>query len=217
MKKLLLLTLCVMLLLSMWGCRASGKPAPTVTPVCDAYVGMPMEEFWELYEHKDIVSMAGIPGVDDYYFIEDDRGNPMVLIDKDADGEYTIAAIEAYDKSKIELSSRSFFAIEIGMTVQEVISILGHPLGSFSAMGNLLTWRVDDTLYDVAFHSQPGDPSIFVVENLKSKPGALLVAKKYLIASAPYCAITSIGSTPLPKDLDIFLPCSSRIKPWIKQ
>ena len=50
-----------------------------------------------------------------------------------------------------------------------------------------------------------------------SCPGALPVVKKYLRASTPYLSITSIGSIPFPKDLDIFLPLESRIKPWIKQ
>ena len=27
--------------------------------------------------------------------------------------------------------------------------------------------------------------------------------------------MTSMGSTPLPADLDIFLPCGSRISPWM--
>ena len=54
-----------------------------------------------------------------------------------------------------------------------------------------------------------------VRENLINKPmlGALkkaeISAKKYLKESHPYSSITSIGSTPLPKDLDIFLPLSS--------
>ena len=33
-------------------------------------------------------------------------------------------------------------------------------------------------------------------------------------ASEPYLSIQSSGSTALPKDLDIFLPCSSRTMPW---
>ena len=39
------------------------------------------------------------------------------------------------------------------------------------------------------------------------------VDKKYLNESHPYSLITSIGSTPLPSDLDIFLPSLSRISP----
>ena len=48
-----------------------------------------------------------------------------------------------------------------------------------------------------------------------SFPGELPVTSKNLSASAPYFSITSSGSTPLPSDLDIFLPCSSRTMPWI--
>ena len=64
----------------------------------------------------------------------------------------------------------------------------------------------------IKFH----DASSFSGIYLKSIPGAEFVVKKNLNVSAPYWSITSIGSTPLPNDLDIFLPCSSRIKPWIK-
>ena len=39
------------------------------------------------------------------------------------------------------------------------------------------------------------------------------VVKKNLNASAPYVSITSIGSTPLPRDLLIFLPSLSLISP----
>ena len=48
---------------------------------------------------------------------------------------------------------------------------------------------------------------------LRSVPAAALVVKKNLNASAPYVSITSIGSTPLPRDLLIFLPSLSLISP----
>src|SRR5699024_3449108 len=47
----------------------------------------------------------------------------------------------------------------------------------------------------------------------RSCPGVDPVNKKYLNESAPYLSITSIGSTPLPRDLDIFRPSASRIRP----
>lgn len=169
MKKLLLLSLCIILMLSTVGCSASGRPAPTVTPDSPVYVGMPGEEFWEIYEIKDddIVSMAASPGVDeDYYFMEDNNGNPMVVTVIWKYPEYHITAISAYDKNKIELSTRSFFSIRAGMAVQEVISILGQPLASFNSAGDILTWKVDDTIFDVEFRNRPGDPSILVVENV---------------------------------------------------
>ena len=34
-------------------------------------------------------------------------------------------------------------------------------------------------------------------------------------ASAPYFSMTSSGSMPLPRDLDIFRPWESRTRPWI--
>ena len=66
----------------------------------------------------------------------------------------------------------------------------------------LIKFHVDDT---------------FSSSYLKSIPKDELVVKKYLKESAPYCSMTSIGSTPFPSDFDIFLPCLSLINPWIKQ
>lgn len=167
MKKVILLILCLLLFLV--GCSASGRPAPTVTPDSPVYVGMPEEEFWEICEIKDddIVSMAGFPGVDeDYFFMEDTNGNPMVVTIIFKDRKYNVTAITAYDKNKIKLSTRSFFAIREGMTMQELISILGHPFGSVFSSGDRLTWKVDDTFFDVNFRTQPGDPSILVVNDV---------------------------------------------------
>ena len=48
---------------------------------------------------------------------------------------------------------------------------------------------------------------------LKSIPSDEDVARKNLNESHPYESITSIGSTPLPNDLDIFLPSPSNTKP----
>lgn len=165
MKKMLLLSLCVILMLSIVGCSASGRPAPTVTPSCDAYVGMPTKEFWTLYDNEDVEALTGLSD-ENYYFIEDANGNPVVLTLKSINKNYTITAIAAYDKNKIELSSRSFFSIKAGMTVQEVISILGYPSGSGFSTGDRLSWKVDDTLFYVLFRGQPGDPSISVVNDV---------------------------------------------------
>ena len=49
-----------------------------------------------------------------------------------------------------------------------------------------------------------------------SLPGLFPVQSVRRSASAPYCSMTSIGSTPLPRDFDILRPCASRISPWMK-
>ena len=49
--------------------------------------------------------------------------------------------------------------------------------------------------------------------NLVSLPGVIPVMSINLRASAPTLSITSSGSIPLPRDLLIFLPCSSRTSP----
>ena len=48
-----------------------------------------------------------------------------------------------------------------------------------------------------------------------SLPGLLPVMMLKRRASAPKRSIISMGSTPLPADLDIFLPCGSRMRPWM--
>ena len=52
--------------------------------------------------------------------------------------------------------------------------------------------------------------------NLISFPGALPVASINLKASAPYWSMITSGSIPLPRDFDIFLPCESLTRPWIR-
>ena len=56
--------------------------------------------------------------------------------------------------------------------------------------------------------------STFSVEKRISLPGLLPVDRAKRSASAPYWAMTSSGSIPLPRDLDILRPCASRTKPW---
>ena len=48
-----------------------------------------------------------------------------------------------------------------------------------------------------------------------SFPGELPVTRLNRRASAPYSSATTRGSTPLPRDLDIFRPLSSRTRPWM--
>jgi hypothetical protein len=56
---------------------------------------------------------------------------------------------------------------------------------------------------------------IFFSLNLTSCPGVELPSKNALSESVPHFSITSIGSIPLPRDLDIFLPFSSLTSPWM--
>ena len=46
-------------------------------------------------------------------------------------------------------------------------------------------------------------------------PGELPVMRLKRSASAPYFSAISSGSMPLPRDLDILRPLSSRTRPWI--
>ena len=49
-----------------------------------------------------------------------------------------------------------------------------------------------------------------------SFPGELPVTRLKRRASAPYCSAITRGSMPLPRDLLILRPFSSRMMPWMK-
>ena len=57
--------------------------------------------------------------------------------------------------------------------------------------------------------------SIFSSDMRMSLPGATPITSEKRSASAPYLSMTSMGSMPLPSDLDIFLPSASRTRPCI--
>ncbi len=57
--------------------------------------------------------------------------------------------------------------------------------------------------------------SHFSTKKRVSLPGALPVIRLKRRASAPYFSVISSGSMPLPKDLDILRPLSSRTRPWM--
>ncbi len=53
------------------------------------------------------------------------------------------------------------------------------------------------------------------MEKRVSLPGLTPMDREKRRASAPYSSMISRGSTPLPRDLDIFRPSSSRTRPWM--
>ena len=57
--------------------------------------------------------------------------------------------------------------------------------------------------------------SIFSSDMRMSLPGATPMTSEKRSASAPYLSMTSMGSMPLPSDLDILRPCASRTRPCI--
>jgi len=69
-----------------------------------------------------------------------------------------------------------------------------------------------------AFHSLLAKlraASALAQEKRMSLPGDVPFISENRSASAPYFSMTSSGSMPLPSDLDIFLPSSSRTMPCI--
>ena len=163
MKRIILPFLMALLLCSIAGCGKL-KAAPAVTPVCDLYVGMPMQDIYTLYENDEIVVITNDPAVTIcYYFIEDDNGNPMVLTVQSSKSKYTVTDIVAYDKDAIVVSREAFYSIAAGMTPQQVIALVGMPDGCFHSNVDRLTWEVEDNLFDVIFRSRSSEEDDFIV------------------------------------------------------
>lgn len=180
MKHTLLLTLCVALVISMLGCSIGSTPAPTVTPNCGVHVGMSLEEFYDVYPVSYLLLMTS------YLLIEDDSGNPVVLTYGKVDGIYQITSMEAYDKNAIACSKKTFYAIEAGMTVQEVISLVGIP-DNCSDFGttNTLWWSLADSDESVSilFYVLPDDSATLILEDvvLHDKNGsASIINHRYI-------------------------------------
>ena len=72
--------------------------------------------------------------------------------------------------------------------------------------------RIKRAAFQILF-AKLREAATFSSEKRMSFPGLLPVTSVKRSASAPYSAIISSGSTPLPSDFDIFLPCASRIRP----
>lgn len=163
MRKTIVLVLPIVLLCLLIGCGEQ-KAAPAITPVCDLYVGMPLQDLYTFYENDEIVVISNDPAVTIcYYFVEDNAGNPMVLTVQSDESEYTVTDIVAYDKNAIVETREAFYSIAAGMTPQQVIALVGMPDGCFHSNVDRLTWEVEDALFDVIFRSRSSEEDDLIV------------------------------------------------------
>lgn len=185
MKKTVLLLLCVLLLLSLYGCDEPIKnidpstndteifqPAPTIAPPSNIYVGMTRDDFLELYPNRGNtfeLAQGYSWGHDNYLFINDDQGNPVVITVSaySAGKPYYLTSIVAYDKNAIFVSEETFRGIEKGMTLHEVVSLVGNPFGNPDAGGLTLGWQFGENIrYCVLWTQHPDDPNVLIVKNI---------------------------------------------------
>ena len=126
MKKAMLLLLCVMLLMSLYGCDEPTdihfRPDNSIDPPANIYIGMPKDEFFALYPDK--MTNPYREGVcfsywGEYGFLEDTEGNPVVV----QFNGWRIGSVDAYDKNTISITEETFNQLERGMSVQEMVSL----------------------------------------------------------------------------------------------
>ena len=146
------------------GCNASSHYAlgdNTIPPPSNVYVGMPLNEFNALCRNEDF------PGLLKYSFISDDDGNPVVTTwGRDINGNFIIDSVVAYDKHTIVLSLANIKKIKKDMTVHEVVSLIGNPLGCFSPYGDELRWSCDDIMYCIKLQKHPDNADILIVSDV---------------------------------------------------
>lgn len=133
MKKMMLLLLCLLLVLPLYGCDGEDRPDNSIDPPGDIYIGMPQVDFYALYPDKnsnlngDGSSFSFQYG---YAFLEDAEGNPVVVHFEPSKTsiDWQVASVKAYDKDTIHVTEETFDQLERGMSVEEIVSILGCPV-----------------------------------------------------------------------------------------
>lgn len=144
------------------GCHASSHYAlgdNTIPPPSNVYVGMPLHEYDDLF--------GEFPGLLKYSFIYDDDGNPVVTTwGRDINGNFIIDSVVAYDKHTIVLSLANIKKIKKDMTVHEVVSLIGNPLGCFSPYGDELRWSCDGIMYCIKLQKHPDNADILIVSDV---------------------------------------------------
>ena len=158
MKKFRMVILSMVLCICMlYGCTPENHYAlgeNTVPPPSHIHVGMPLNEIEEL---------DTCPALLNYFFIEDTDGNPVIVTSRVENRKYSVASVTAYVKNTIDFSEVGFRKIDKGMTVHEVVSLVGNPLGCFSSYLDELTWSCDGIMYRIELEQHPDDFDVLIV------------------------------------------------------
>ena len=154
---ILSMVLCLCLLCGYRLAQSHALGENTVPPPSHIHVGMAIDDIDELYT---------CPGLLNYFFIEDTDGNPVIVTSRVENRKYSVASVTAYDKNTIDFSEVGFRKIDKGMTVHEVVSLVGNPLGCFSCYLDELTWSCDGIMYSIKLEQHPDDSDVLIVRDV---------------------------------------------------
>ena len=161
MKKFRMVILSMLICICMlYGCTPENHYAlgeNTVPSPSHIQVGMLIHEIDEL---------DTCPGLLNYFFIEDTDGNPVIVTSRVENRKHSVASVTAYDKNTIDFSEAGFRKIDKGMTVHEVVSLVGNPLGCFSSYLDELTWSCDGVMYRIELEQHPDDFNVLIVRDV---------------------------------------------------
>ena len=157
---LIFLLLSVFLLCSCKSSNAQIIHANPIAPPSNIYVGMSLEEFMVLYPNM----RENPEGTCFYYwecryaFFNDTNGNPVVVTFQfDSSYNGTIFSINAYDKEGINVNEEIFSSLERGMSVQELVSILGTPKAHIRNFDGLAWDYGEEIEYWIALKGRSGE------------------------------------------------------------
>jgi hypothetical protein len=149
-----------------------GQTAPEVASPSNIYEGMLLDEFWEIYPRRGntFEIVKGCSWMHDgYIFISDDQDNPVVITvsDNSKGKSHYLTSVVAYDKNAIVVSEETFRSIEKGMTLHEVVSLVGNPYGNPDTAGLTLGWHCGDNIrFCVRWGRHPNDSNVLIVEDV---------------------------------------------------
>ena len=174
MKRIIFWTIIIVCLSTLCACRpanletqvpsvANIQPAPTIANPSDIQLGMSLEDVFELYPEE-----AGSFNYCSHLFFCDREGNPVVATyPRNAYAERVILSITTYDKDAINVSEEAFRSIEPGMSIYDVVSLVGHPNGGPALDGLTLVWHCDDgETFHVEVIFKSDNPSVLTVTNV---------------------------------------------------
>lgn len=126
------------------------------------YIGMMYSDYMSVIDENDRFDYAG------YSFYEKKNGDSMLVRFELTDGDLVIDEIRYYPKVFLDNSKESFEKIETGMSLYEVVSLVGVPHYSGLSGSLAVTFDADDgTEYRIYFSQvSPKDNSEWLVSRV---------------------------------------------------
>ena len=166
------------------GIIAAGQRDPTATPGDQVfYAGMSYEDMVEeldSYLYRDPFQYGS------WTFVSFQSGDRFLLITcgADSEGAYTVTDVRTYTQKSP--TQEDFAAVQTGMDIYALTTLLGRPEGSYTSGASTLAYRTaEDDLYYIYLHGEGGTVSEVVWMN----PDPVLVSVTFPAESgkAPLC------------------------------